>query len=205
MQLISFGNTFVKIITKSPESGDSIVLIDPFQTKTIGQRQPKMDADVVLHTQKKYDTKLTPADAFVIDRPGEYETKSIFVYGTSFEDNTLYSITAEKITIGHLGLLPNTQLPDKAQELLEGSDVLFVPVGGETSLDAKQAAALVGQLEPRIVIPMNYAFTGAKTKLTDLKPFLKELGNPKTEITTKFSIKKKDLPQDETKIVLLHE
>lgn len=204
MQLTSFGNTFIKINTKSPVSGDSIVLIDPFETKTIGQRQPKMDADIVIYTHQDYDKKLAQSNSFIIDRPGEYETKDIFVYGKSLGSTTAFVVTTEQMTIAHLGYCPNTQLSDDVQEMLEGSDILFIPVGGGDALDGKQAAHLAQQLEPRIIIPMHYAFAGAKTKLADEKAFLKEMGSPKAETNQKFTIKKKDLPQEETKIILLH-
>jgi len=207
MQILHYGNTFVKFIVKSPYLGDSTVLIDPFQTKTWGMRQPKMEADVVLFSQPDYNKKLVQKNNFVIFQPGEYETREISIYGMNAGDagETIFIFKAEGITVGHIGSLKNTNLSNEAQELLNGVDILCVPVGGNDKLDSKQAASLVQIVEPRIVIPIYYKYKGAITKINDEKTFLKELGAAKTEELPKLNIKKKELPADEMKIILLHQ
>ena len=40
------------------------------------------------------------------------------------------------------------------------SDVLLIPVGGFYTIDAKQARAIIDQLNPRVVIPMHYKGQG---------------------------------------------
>lgn len=208
MQIFSFGNTFIKCSIKSPHVGDSILLIDPYEVKTWGGRQPKMEAHVVLFSQKPKNAKLIPQNAFAITEPGEYETREISIYGSQVgvdkNVHTIYAFKAEGMTLVHLGHIPTTTIPDNAKELVEGADILFIPIGGDGTLSGKQAAQLVQELEPRVVIPTFWKFDGAKTTAHDAKEFLKELGNPKTEDTSKVSIKKKELPSDETKIMLLH-
>jgi len=206
MQIFHYGNGFIKLVTKSPQLGDSIVLIDPYQTKTWGLRQPKMDANVVISFDPKFDSKLIDTNSFIISEPGEYENREIAIYGIDADENngTVFIIKTEGITIGHVNSLKSTVLSDTAQEFLNDLDILFIPIGGVDTIDGKQAGNLVQKLEPRIVIPICYKYKGAITKQTDEKAFLKELGISKFDETEKFVIKKNELPVDEIKIVLLH-
>ena len=64
---------------------------------------------------------------------------------------------------------------DKTPELesLSGIDVLFVPIGGTYTMNAKEAAELANQVKPNLVIPMHYgSVVGTKS---DEKEFLKHL------------------------------
>ena len=79
--------------------------------------------------------------------------------GTKRGENLLFLIEAEGLRVAHLGDLGH--LPTPAQrEALGRVDVLLVPVGGFYTIDAKQAKAIVDQLNPRIVIPMHYRGEG---------------------------------------------
>lgn len=214
MHITWYGNTFIKLAIKSPVNGDSVLFIDPYQTKQWGLRQPKTEADIVLFTEKKERREIAPPlQSFIVDTPGEYETRQIFIYGIEGNQQnngkktprplTFFLIELERMTLGHLGHTSHTELTDAGRELLEGVDILFVPIGGHDALNGHQAALLIQQLEPRIVIPVYYRYSGAKTKLDTEKGFLKELGNPKADMVNKINIKKKDLPSEETKIILL--
>ncbi len=79
----------------------------------------------------------------------------------------------------------------------------MIPVGGAVTIDAKKATEIISEIEPRIVIPMHYQIPGLKIKLDPLDNFLKVSGLP-SEKTDKLKISKKDLPQEETKIIILN-
>lgn len=58
-------------------------------------------------------------------------------------------------------------------EKLEDIDVLFVPIGGTYTMNAKEAATLTNTIKPNIVIPVHYnSIVGTKA---DEKEFLKNL------------------------------
>ncbi len=78
-----------------------------------------------------------------------------------------------------------------------------MPVGGKSVLSADQAAKLIGQIEPRIVIPIQYQSSGMKSSYSGLEPFLKAMGGKALEPQEKFKIVKKDLPTDDTQVVIL--
>ena len=119
------------------------------------------------------DESKIAVDDFEITSPGEYEIKDIFVQGI----NSDYLIEAEGMRVCYL---PGGE---KAEEFGE-VDILLVP---------SEKSKLVSQVEPRIAIPM-----GGETA-----KFLKALGKKSVQSQPKLLIKKKDLPKEETQIVVL--
>lgn len=122
---------------------------------------------------------------------------------TSSEHVTVYSMGIEGVFVGHLGAL-NRSLKEAELESLGRIDVLLLPVGGGHVLSAKAAVDIMTQLEPRIVIPCHYAMKELKLDATPLETFLKESGMKVTETTDKAKITKKDLPAEETSLIVLN-
>ncbi|MDP2930246.1 MAG: MBL fold metallo-hydrolase, partial [bacterium] len=149
----------------------------------------------------------------LINGPGEYEIKNVYIQGIpAFHDNnfgkergqiTIYSITSEDIRICHLSDLGQKELFAEQIEDIGEIDILFVPVGGTFTIDAQEAAKIINQIEPRIVIPMHYQLPGLKMKLDPVEKFLKVMGQKSVETLPKLTIKQKDLPQEGPKIILL--
>jgi L-ascorbate metabolism protein UlaG (beta-lactamase superfamily) len=202
-------------------NGDAIanLVTDPFDTET-GLKIPRnLSADVVTvsHNHPAHNNIDAVKAAgekklFIIKTPGEYEVGGLFVYGTSMPHDanegkergltTLYRFEVGDLSVAHLGDL-GIGILDAQREMLEDIDVLLVPVGGETVLTAKQAVEVVTQLSPRIVIPMHYAIPGLKEKSDPVEKFLKEMGAGSPERLTKWKAIKKDLPVEETKVIIL--
>ncbi len=186
-----------------------VVAIDPHD-KT-GLKMPKFQASVLLVTDTKdenINAEGLRGDSFVIDGDGEYEVKNVFVYGLPAEKKdgekfTIYLMEVEGIKIAHLGMIAQDSLTDQQMEILEGVDILLIPVGGGDTLNATKAVKIISQIQPRIVIPMYYKVPGLSLKLDGFEPFLKEYGVSKPEPMDKFKVSKKDLPQEETNVVLL--
>ena len=61
----------------------------------------------------------------------------------------------------------------------------------------------MSQIEPKIVIPMYYNISKSKQKLDNLNSFLKGLGIHSLKPETKLTVKKKDLLEEEVKIIAL--
>ncbi len=80
-------------------------------------------------------------------------------------------------------------------------DVLFVPIGGETVLDPEAARNIINQIEPAIAIPMRYQ--PEKKKDGSLKDFLGEMGQKDVKAIEKLSLKKKDITENGTRVVVL--
>ena len=215
-----FGQSFFKITTKNSLGQELTLAIDPFN-KNYGLKVPnKFGADIALITHDHEDhnnleiikgTEITP-EPFVISGPGEYEVKGVMIYGvpsfhddengTKLGDNTIYIIEAENMWLAHLGDLGQKKLSEKQLEHLEGVDVLFVPIGDTYTIDAKIAGQIISEIEPKIIIPMHYKIPDLNIALDGVEKFIKEIGL-KPEQTDKLRLVKKDLPAEETKLVIL--
>ena len=95
------------------------------------------------------------------------------------------------------------QFATNCLEAIGNIDILFVPVGGVYTVNGAGAAQIVSQIEPKMVIPIHYALPKLKYKLDGLEPFLKTMGKKETGAQQKLLIKQKDLPQEETAVVVL--
>lgn len=209
MYITWFGQSCFKI------QGKEVILVtDPYDAET-GFKLPRMTADILTVSHNHHDHNNTGAiygHPFLINNPGEYEIKKVFIYGVpSWHDNregsqrgpnTIYLFEFEEMKIAHLGDL-GSQLTDDQLEKLEGIDILMIPVGGVYTIDAKQAAEVISQVEPRIVIPMHYKIPGLKVNIDNLEKFSKEMGVKEKLPEEKFRVTKKDLPQEETKVLIL--
>lgn len=212
MVITWFGLSCFKI-----SSGNLTVVTDPF-AKSVGLAPPRLATDVVVISNIKNEAynnqeSLGGEATFVIDGPGEFDVKGLFVHGIAatgdekhspngFDYTTIYAIRMEDIRLGFLGSLKQKELTDSQTEELGEVDILFVPVGGRTVCDAEQAVTIVNQIEPHIVIPMHYAQKGLKLPLQNLEQFLKEIGS-KVPAAEKLTIKKSELLAKDTEIVVL--
>jgi L-ascorbate metabolism protein UlaG (beta-lactamase superfamily) len=209
MTIFWLGQAAFKIIDK-----EVTIAIDPYDK--IGLKMPKFQAEILLITHDHSDHNYQEAikgDPFIIDSQGEYEVKNVFVYGLpAYHDNkqgaesgkiTIYIIELEGMKIAHLGDIGQESLTDEQLEELEGVDILLIPVGGEETINGTGAVKIISQIQPRIVIPMHYKIPGLNTKLEPVDKFLKEFGVSAPEKMEKLKISKKDLPQEETKVIIL--
>ncbi len=200
-----YGHSCFKIQASS--GGSQLVIVtDPF-AKEAGLTPPRLQADIVTVSHQHFDHNNAEAiggNPFVVNLPGEYEVKSVIIKGVpSFHDksegaerggNTIYHIKAEGISLCHLGDLGQEKLTAQQLEQIGDVDVLFVPIGGKYTLDGSEAAEIINQIEPKIVIPMHYKVAGLAIGLDDEKEFLKEIGEAET--VDKIVLKKKDLPEE---------
>jgi len=193
------------------ESGGVRILIEPPQ-KESGINSPRLKSDILIYSKSR-NSEGPPLNGhetgtFVIDSPGEYEIKGINVLGIADDPstspgqaNTIYNIETDGIKISHLGFL-GKDLDNGKMALINDPDIIFVPVGNGSVLDAEKAMKLINKIEPSVAIPMLYDIKGLKIKRAPLSIFLKE-SEAKESSQPKLTIKKKDLIEEETKIVIL--
>lgn len=192
---------------------EATIVMDPVG-RTTGYTLPKQKADIVTisHEHPGHNAKGQVQDGyFLIDGPGEYEVSDVFVTGIrTFHDtnggkdngfNTVYMVELEELRICHLGDLAHP-LSEQQLEGLDAVDVLLVPVGGGHALDAQGANEVIGQIEPRIVIPMHYRTNGGDQSLETIDRFCKELGVEQAVPQEKLTLRKSDLPET-IKVVIL--
>ncbi|MCX6718731.1 MAG: MBL fold metallo-hydrolase [Candidatus Staskawiczbacteria bacterium] len=210
------GQSCFQIEVSNSRDHSADIVIDPYDEK-IGLKLPNLSADIVLVTHDHYDhndVKSVKGEPFVINGPGEYEVKEVFIRGIpSFHDdkqgkekgqNTIYLIEAEDLRFCHLGDLGQKELTDEQLEKIDAVDVLMIPVGGEGyTIDSQAAQKIIAQIEPRIVIPMHYALPKNKIKLDEVSKFLKTMGKPSIVPQDKLIVKDSTLSKDGMEIVVL--
>jgi L-ascorbate metabolism protein UlaG (beta-lactamase superfamily) len=152
-----------------------------------------------------------PAEAMVIDAPGEYEVKGAVITGVPVQlhvdeaghRGTAFSIEIDGVNVVVTGNIAG-KLDEDQVENLGQVDVLVVPVGGGgLTLDAEGAAAVVTQLEPSYVIPVHYddGVTEYPVPQASVDLFLEEMGSS-PEPQGKFRLVSKEGPS-ETQVVVL--
>lgn len=213
-----YGQSCFKIQGKN-NGRETVIITDPYSADC-GLRPPRFSADIVTishdHNDHSYTANIKSASSdknfFLVTNPGEYEVNDISIYGiNSWHDsvsgkergkNTIFVFTIENIKIAHLGDFGQSAFTAEQLEKINNIDVLIIPIGGHYTIGPSEAQSLIAETEPRVVIPMHYKIPGLKLDLLDLDKFIKEMGQPQ-EKTDRLKIAKKDLPQEESKFIVL--
>jgi L-ascorbate metabolism protein UlaG (beta-lactamase superfamily) len=139
----------------------------------------------------------------VLTGPGEYEINGVMIVGLqTYHDNehgaqkgknTIFVFEIDDVVICHLGDLGHSLAAEQIARI-DSADVLLVPVGGVSTIDAAHAAEIVRRVEPKIVIPMHYKTLVLKRELAPVDPFLKEMGVKEAVPQPKLTVNKTSLP-----------
>jgi len=148
------------------------LVFDPFD-ETIGYGRLELRADAFLITHDHFDhnhrravkTRIGPLD--IVDRAGlSNVANGVPVLGIASahdeEDgqingqNIIYAFTLGGLRFVNLGDIGQRALTPEQIKQMGQVDVLFIPVGGFVTIDARQAKMLVDELRPGIVIPIHY-------------------------------------------------
>jgi L-ascorbate metabolism protein UlaG (beta-lactamase superfamily) len=143
---------------------------------------------------------------FVIKGAGEYEVKGIFF--NAFSSKVIrekveymansYVFNFDGIRVAYIGQIQEG-LPPEHKEIIDEVDVLFVPIGGDgKNLNPYDANKLAVSLEPHLIIPVDH---DEKT----LPIFLKESGSEGVQAVDKLTIKKKDILDKKSEVILIEE
>ena len=223
MDITWHGHSFFEIQGKA--NGEKIVVaIDPFDEK-IGIKPKKARANILLlshyhndHSNKKivfgFEKEGKNNAPVLIDEPGEYEVggakiKSIAsfhdrVQGKEKGENNIFIIEMEGIKVCHMGDFNESELSKEQASEIVGTDIILIPVGGKFTISGKEAAKIIGQIEPKMVIPMHYKVSGVNLDIDDESKFLNVIGFKEKEKISKLKIQKSELERKEgTEIVIM--
>ena len=184
---------------------NAIVITDPY-SPSLGYSLGKPTAHIVTvshqHEGHSYVQGIGD-EPKVVTRPGEYEIRGVLIIGiATFHDkekganrgkNTIYLMEIDEVTVCHLGDLGHVLTADQVEET-GNVDVLLLPVGGVSTINAPLAAEVVRQLEPKAVVPMHYKTPAISWELGTVDRFLKELGANQISPRPKLSFTKSSLP-----------
>jgi L-ascorbate metabolism protein UlaG (beta-lactamase superfamily) len=201
MHISWLGQTCVKLQTKNMDK-DVLLLIDAYKPEQ-GDFPRSFSPDIALFSGGGNNVATLSQDPFVINTFGEFEIKNVIIYSLpGGENNLVFKFGAENMTIVHLGKLTKNLENGNLEKILN-PDILFVPIGGEPNyLDNKTILSLITSLEPRVIIPIGYK-CDTEPNAKAISAFVSEIGLKPETTGKKIIIKAKDLPQEETKLIIL--
>jgi L-ascorbate metabolism protein UlaG (beta-lactamase superfamily) len=217
MELTWYGRTCIRLRGK-----DAVVVNDPYPS-IVGPTGRGITADVITFSHPddaplpRKVTKLSrdgrtavPSSleaAFALDGPGEYEVHDVLLTGVrTYRDDargaergrqTAFMVELDGMHTIHLGDIGHELSEEKVADIGR-VEIMCLPIGG--ALSTAKAAALVAQLDPKIVVPMPVCEVEADCDEA-IRKFLHEMG-AEPSAQAKLSVTSSSLPSETTTIVL---
>jgi L-ascorbate metabolism protein UlaG (beta-lactamase superfamily) len=192
---------------------NTTVITDPY-APDLGYIMGKQAANIVSISHQHAGHNFTEGiggEPRIVTRPGEYEIGDAILIGLpTFHDsekgiirgkNVIFVIAMDDLVVCHLGDLGHALKEDEIEEI-GNVDILLVPVGDMSALNASNAARLVRQIEPGIVIPMHYKLPQSNRELEPVERFFAEMGASEVVPQPKLNVTKANLPLP-TQVVVL--
>ena len=164
------------------------LLTDPFDA-TLGYEVYKGSSDIVTISHQHFDhnyTKDLIGNYKIINETGmstvyDIPIKGIHSYhdknkGAKRGDNIIFTFTIDGYFVCHLGDLGHTLSNDDISAI-GCIDILFIPVGGNYTINGKEAALITKKINPKIVIPMHYKTSRVSLPLDGIETFLMYMKN----------------------------
>jgi L-ascorbate metabolism protein UlaG (beta-lactamase superfamily) len=194
-------------------SSQANIITDPFPPDlgyTLGKQTARIVTVSHQHPSHSYIQGI--GDEFrLVTGPGEYEISNVLIIGVAtFHDaeggttrgkNSVFLLEVDGVKICHLGDLGHVLTAEQVEEI-DIVDVLMLPVGGVSTIDATLATEVLRQLEPKVVLPMHYKTPVIKRELDPVDLFFKEMGLEQVSSQPKLSVTKSNLPIS-TQVLLL--
>jgi L-ascorbate metabolism protein UlaG (beta-lactamase superfamily) len=181
--ITSYGHSALLI-----QGGGASVLLNPFRAVgcAAGLAEPRVAANVILASSGLADEGAPVASGRMLTRPGSYRVAGLQIEGIAaphdrvggrrFGQATLWRWKQGGLDFAHLGGTAASLSPSD-RVLLGRPDVLVIGVGGGAKVyTGPEAAAVVADLRPRRVIPVQYG--GRPSEVCDqggVEPFLQAL------------------------------
>jgi L-ascorbate metabolism protein UlaG (beta-lactamase superfamily) len=189
------------------------ILTDPFGAD-VGYGPPDVRADIVLISHGHGDhnnIQAVKGRPVVIKGPGKHMAQGMEFRGIATHHdeeggrlrgaNTVFCFQLDGVAVCHLGDLGHV-LRDQEIRSIGPVDLLFLPVGGKYTLDAKRAWQVIGQLQPRIAVPMHFQTEVLKFRLGRVEEFLR--GHEYEGPLDSLEISGEDLEVEGLRVVLLN-
>lgn len=199
------------------DDGRSVVF-DPYESGSYdgalayGPITGAYDIAIVSHDHADHCCEDVTARAkHVIRRAGEHEIDGITVTsiptyhdesgGSERGTNLISIIEAEGIRLAHLGDLGHP-LPETVVGVLEGVDVVLVPVGGYFTIDAETALKVIEAIGPKLVIPMHYKTEKVAFPIEPVETFTGLVRSVEHAGASEITVTRETLPAERKVVVL---
>lgn len=185
------------------------LVFDP-AVSVAGGKDVNVEGAIEVVTEPRFASKNGHARLY-FDGPGEYEVADAGLVGFAAQRHldadgrqaTIYRVLIGDVRIAVLGNIA-PKLTEQQLEDIGVVDVVVMPVGGGGyTLDATAAAAMVRQLDPRVVIPVHYADDSLAYEVPQdtLEVFIGELGATVLEAGIKWKLKSASVLPEQLTVV----
>jgi L-ascorbate metabolism protein UlaG (beta-lactamase superfamily) len=179
----------------------------------LGAKSITRTGDVALVSSPDLKVEFAGDPKIKITTPGEYEISDVSVVGIAarghMDEDGKRSAVMYKVTIGDISALMTGHVyPEFSEDQLEKIgevDVMLVPVGGSGfTLDSVGALKLIRDVEPKLVVPTQYADNKLKFEMPaqTLDEAIKGLAMEPKERVAKLKLKTHELV-DTTQLIVL--
>jgi L-ascorbate metabolism protein UlaG (beta-lactamase superfamily) len=211
MELEFFGGNCFRIKTKN-----TVIVIDDNLNK-LGKKSVISDKSAAFYSSDiVYDEKAAGQARLVINTAGEFEVGDVTVTGVQARAHmdekdqhttNVFQFMHGGQTITLLGHI-HPDISDEVVELISGTDVLVVPVGGNGfTLDPVGATSIIKKAEPNVVVPAHYDIAGLNYEVPaqGLEEFMKvvSINAEEPQDSLKLSKASEDVAA-QTRIVVLN-
>jgi len=188
-------------------SSEKTIVIEPHDGTSIGIPPPKVKADIIIISHDHFDhnqarvvekensikvRESREIDGIKIERIKAYHDKE---GGRKRGKIKMFKIDFEGIRFCHMGDIGH--VPDEGTIKKIGRvDMLFVPVGGVFTVDAKEAMEIARKVDTRIVVPMHYKIEGLSLPINPLEPFLDMADFEIRYVANEIEMERDDIPSE---------
>lgn len=191
---------------------DMTVVTDPYPS-SVGLRVDNRPASVVTvsNTHPNHNNADgIEGDPKIFGDPGEFEFNGVTARGVMTplkegqpqeERNVAFTIEIGGINICHLGdiAMPmSTRMIDE----LKPVDVVFVPTGGNCTLNMDQVYQTLQDLDAKIVIPMHYKTDGITVEMDPIDNFVRRMGLDEVQPQPRLVVTEGNLGTDMRVVVM---
>ena len=179
------------------KAGPTSLVLDP-KLSLVGKKDLKVEGLIELVTNPEFAVNSEAKPKISIEGPGEYEVSGVSIRGVAAKSYSneeskavIYRLDIGGFRVAVLGHI-KSPLSDSQLEGLGVVDIVTIPIGGNGyTLNAHEAAAIVRQIDPKVVIPTHYKDNDLNYEVDqeDMDGFLKELGATQHDITDKLKMK----------------
>lgn len=198
----------------SSETGVKIIT-DPYpQGSGLSYVPINEAADVITMSHDHFDhnnVSSVQGKPQVITDSGDYNIKGIQFNGIATHHDesqgkergasTVFCFLVDGVKLCHLGDLGH-RLSQEQIDKIGSIDILFVPIGGVFTIDAKMAGTVVDDLKPKVAIPMHYKTSKCDWPLNTADDFVLDKKNFKKLNSSELEFKAGELPKA-TEIIVL--
>ncbi|MDE6471534.1 MAG: MBL fold metallo-hydrolase [Clostridia bacterium] len=169
---------------KLTESTGTTIVTDPFDKEIVGYEMANTSADVVTcsHQHKDHNAIVRiDGEPLVLSECGFWEIKGVDIssmrsyhddkLGKKRGENKIFKFRMDGVDLCHMGDI-GEECTVRLADGIGSVNVLMIPVGGNYTIDAKQAKKYVDIMMPDVVIPMHFKTSKSEVDIEKLDEFI---------------------------------